>query len=203
MTDTVTMNPEDRALWDRYVRLRRGAPEGAGETGSIGGKDLAAIAAYLDLRLDEWERAAFERRLVDEPILLDTLIAARAAMLAAPTEAAAVPQAVTAFALNLAPAPKTVRTRTPVPAHVPAAAQSPEKRRWVFSSPAFAWSLVTAAFLGAFAIGALVTWQITEPPATAQKPKDKDPISDEARQRTNSIFEDPARTIFDGMDVDD
>jgi hypothetical protein len=115
------------------------------------------------------------------------------------SDAAAVPQAVTAFALNLAPAPKTVRTRAPIAAHAP----SPEKRRWFLPSPAFAWSLVTVAFLGAFAVGALVTWQITEPPATAQKPKDKDPISDEARQRTNSIFEDPARTIFDGMDVDD
>jgi hypothetical protein len=197
------MNPEDRALWDRYVRLRRGAPEGAGETGSIGGEDLAAIAAYLELRLDEWERAAFERRLIDEPILLDTLIAARAATLAAPTEAAAVPQAVTAFALNLAPAPATVRTRNPAPTHAAAPAPAAERRRWFLPAPGLVWSLVTATFLGAFAVGAIVTWQFTEPPISAETPKDKDPIKDEVRQRTNSIFEDPARTIFDGMDVDD
>lgn len=190
MTDTVTMNPEDRALWDRYVRLRRGAPEGADEAGTIGGADAAMIAACLELRLDEWERAAFERRLVDEPKLLDTLIAARAAM-AAPAPQEAAPQALTAFALNLAPAPAASRLPS----------RPARRRRWFLPAPAFAWSLATVAFLGAFAVGAYVAWQFMEPPMTAQK--DKDPLKDDLRPRNNSIFDDPARTIFDGMDVDD
>jgi hypothetical protein len=58
---------------------------------------------------------------------------------------------------------------------------------------------LTVAFLAAFAAGAFVTWELTEPPAMAQK----DPIKDELQPRNNSIFDDPARTIFDGMDVDD
>jgi hypothetical protein len=33
--------------------------------------------------------------------------------------------------------------------------------------------------------------------------KEKDAIKDEVRPRNNSIFDDPARTIFDGMDVDE
>ena len=193
MTDNVTMNPdkEDRALWDRYVRLRRGAPEGAGEAERVSGQDAALIAAYLELRLDEWDSAALERRLVDEPILLDTLISARDALAAPPMHEPA-PQALTAFALNLVPAHPAAHARAARPAAAP-------RRRWFGPAPAFAWSLVTVAFLAAFAAGAFVTWEFTEPPAMAQK----DPIKDELQPRNNSIFDDPARTIFDGMDVDD
>ena len=188
MTDNVTMNPEDRALWDRYVRLRRGAPAGAGEREPVGGTDAATIAAYLDHRLDEWECAAFERRLVDEPIWLDTLIAARAAT-AAPELAA--PQALTAYALNLVPAPAA--------AHARGQASAAPRRRWFLPAPAFAWSLATVAFLAAFTAGAFLTWELMEPPAMAQK----DPIKDELRPGNNSIFDDPAKTIFDGMDADE
>lgn len=194
MTDTVTMNPEDRALWDRYVRLRRGAPAGAGKAGMISGADTALIAAYLELRLDEWERAAFERQLVDEPILLETLLAARAAT-AAPAPEEAAPEALTAFALNFAPMPAAAAATPRAPVR-PALS-----RRWFLPAPAFAWSLATIAFLGAFATGAYVAWQFMEPPMTAQK--DKDPLKDDLRPRNNSIFDDPARTIFDGMDVDE
>lgn len=190
MTDNVTMNPEDRALWDRYVRLRRGAPEGAGEREPIGGTEAATIAAYLDHRLDEWERAAFERRLVDEPALLETLIAARAAT-DAPEQAA--PQALTAYALNLVPA------RGKAPARSTSAAPPTPRRRWFSPAPAFAWSLATVAFLAAFTAGAFLTWELMEPPAMAQK----DPIKDELRPGNNSIFDDPAKTIFDGMDADE
>jgi hypothetical protein len=190
------MNPDNRAIWDRYVRLRRGALVSAGNAG-IGGEDAALIAAYLDLRLDEWERAALERRLVDEPILLDALIAARRAM-DAPVTPLAVPQAVTAFALNLAPG------RSPVRAALAPARPAPRpRRRWLLPVPGFAWALGTAAFLGAFAIGAVVTWTMTEPPVTAQEAPGKERLAEELRERNNSIFEDPARTIFDGMDVDD
>lgn len=190
MTDNVTMNPEDRALWDQYVRLRREALAGAGERGPVGGKDAALIAAYLDHRLDEWECAAFERRLVDEPILLDTLVAARDAVAAAEAPA---PQALTAYALNLVPA------RVGAHAHQPARAAAGSRRRGFLPAPAFAWSLATAAFLAAFTAGAFLTWELTEPPAMAQK----DPIKDELRPGNNSIFDDPAKTIFDGMDADE
>jgi len=189
VTDTVTMNPDDRALWDRYVRLRRGAPAGAGERETVGGDDAALIAAYLDHRLDEWACAAFERRLVDEPVLLEALIAARDAV-AGPELAA--PQAVTAYALNLMPARGAETARAPSHGAAP-------RRRWFLPAPAFTWSLATVAFLAAFASGAFLTWELTEPPAMAQK----DPIKDELRPGNNSIFDDPAKTIFDGMDADE
>jgi len=188
VTDNVTMNPEDRALWGRYVRLRRGALEGAGEREPIGGTEAATIAAYLDHRLDEWERAAFERRLVDEPALLETLIAARAA---AHAPEVAAPQALTAYALNLVPA------RAAAPAR--AVATAAPRRRWFSPAPALAWSMATVAFLAAFTAGAFLTWELMEPPAMAQK----DPIKDELRPGNNSIFDDPAKTIFDGMDADE
>jgi hypothetical protein len=188
VTDNVTMNPEDRALWDRYVRLRRGAPQGAGEREPVGGSDAALIAAYLDHRLDEWECAAFERRLVDEPALLETLIVARDATAASEQP---VPQALTAYALNLVPARRVLHAQAP-------AAPAP-RRRWFLPAPAVAWSLATVAFLAAFAAGAFVTWELTEPPPMAQR----DPIKDELRPGNNSIFDDPAKTIFDGMDADE
>jgi hypothetical protein len=198
----VTIDPADRALWDRYVRLRRGAPEGAGEAGTVGIDDAATIAAYIELRLDEWERAAFERRLVDEPILLETLIAARSA-LGAPQETP-VPQAVTAFALNLAPAPKTVRgpsaaVRPNATRERAAQPAKPGRVGWLGGWSALGWAVGTAAFLGAFAIGALVAWEVIEPPQMAQKGKSQDEIS----PRTNSIFDDPARTGADGVKIDD
>lgn len=190
MTDNVTMNPEDRALWDRYVRLRRGAPKGAGEREPVGGNDAVLTAAYLDHRLDEWECAAFERRLVDEPVLLDALIAARDAV-AAPEQSA--PQALTAYALNLVPARAAGAIRTP------SRAAAGSRRRWYLPAPAFTWSLATVAFLAAFVGGAFLTWELMEPPAMAQR----DPIKDELRPGNNSIFDDPAKTIFDGMDSSD
>lgn len=190
MTDKVTMNPEDRALWDRYVRLRRGALAGAGERDPVGGQDAALIAAYLGHRLDEWECAAFERRLVDEPMLLNALIAARDAIDAADEPA---PQALTAYALNLVPARRAASGRPR------AGAAAEARRRWFLPAPAFAWPLATVAFLAAFAAGAILTWELMEPPAMAQK----DPIKDELRPGNNSIFDDPAKTIFDGMDVDE
>lgn len=196
MTDTVTIDPADRALWDRYVRSRRGAPTGAGDAGTDGIENAATIAAYIELRLDEWERAAFERRLVDEPILLETLIAARTA-LAAPPDEAPVPQALTAFALNMAPMPKTVRG--PSLARPAAPVREPQRRRWFMPGHAMAWAAATTAFLGAFAIGAFVAWEVLEPPQMAQKEK----LKDELAPRNNSIFDDPARTIFDGMSVDE
>lgn len=186
VTDNVTMNPEDRALWDRYVRLRRGAPAGAGEREPVGGTDAALIAAYLDHRLDEWECAAFERRLVDEPILLDALIAARDAVAGAEEPA---PQALTAYALNLVPA----RGAAGRPAQAGAV-----PRRWFLPAPAFSWSLATVAFLAAFAAGAFLTWQITEPPAVAQKEPAKKP---DLGPGNGSTFDDPAKTTSDGVNT--
>ena len=197
----MTIDPADRALWDRYVRLRRGAPSGAGEAGTVGIDDAATIAAYIELRLDEWDRAAFERRLVDEPILLETLIAARSA-LSAPQEMP-VPQAVTAFALNLAPAPKTVRGSSGAirgnASRESAAQAGPARRGWFGAWSALGWAVGTAAFLGAFAIGAFVAWEVIEPQQMAQKEKSKDGIS----PRTNSIFDDPARTGSEGLKLDE
>lgn len=203
----MTIDPADRALWDRYVRLRRGAPKGADNAGTVGIDDAATIAAYIELRLDEWDRAAFERRLVDEPILLETLIAARSAY-DAPQDLP-VPQAVTAFALNLAPAPKTVRgpsvavhrtaSRERAPAPGAPGQAAPTRRGWFGAWSALGWAVGTAAFLGAFAIGAFVAWEVIEPPQMAQRDKTKDDIS----PRTNSIFDDPARTGADGVKIDD
>lgn len=187
MTDTVTIHPDDRALWDRYVRSRRGAPSGAKEAGPVGGADAALIAAYVDLRLSEWERAAFEGRLVDEPALLDAMIAARgSASVAAP----AVPQALTAFALNLAPPPQTRRG---------AERLAPTGRGRFLAFPRLGVALATFAFLCAFGVGAYVTWQVMEPPVMAQK--GKEPAKEDIPPRNDSIFDDPAQTIFDGLDV--
>ena len=196
MTDKVSIDPADRELWDRYVRLRRDrAPQGAGEAGAIDGRESLEIAAYLDHRLDEYGRAAVEARLADDPLILEAALSAREAGVSGyPPEQ--VPQAVTAFALNLG------AEHAPARQHV---AAPPGSRRWRLN-PAFAYGMVTAAFLGAFAAGALVAWQLIEPPATAwrQDPASgADKASKKLSDRGESIFDDPARTIYDGLDVKD
>lgn len=186
-------------MWDRYVRLRReNAPQGAAEAGSIGGDDAVLIAAYLDNRLDEQEQAAFEARLADEPALLDLTLASRGAV-DAPVSPAAVPRALTAFALEIAHECRVDAVARPRGDAVAAA----PRRRWFLPLPGFAWSLATAAFLGAFVAGAFLTWGITAPPMTAEKSPDKDPLTEELRHRNNSVFDDPAKTIFDGMEVEE
>jgi hypothetical protein len=152
------------------------------------------IAAYVELRLSEWERAAFERRLVDEPALLDALIASRAA-LASPALAAP-PQALTAFALNLAPAP----TRRQ-PAHRQPMAPGAARRRRRFALPSLAWSLATAAFLGAFAIGAIVTWQFAETaPIVAEQTKQ--PPKDALQPKGSPVLHDPVPTSSGRMTLE-
>ncbi len=199
MTNTVTIHPDDRVMWDRYVRLRReNAPQGAAEAGSIGGDDAVLVAAYLDNRLDEQEQAAFEARLSDEPALLDLTLASRHA-LDAPVAPAAVPQALTAFALGIA---HECGVDRPARMRDEAVAAAP-RRRWFLPLPGFAWSVATATFLGAFVIGAILTWGIIAPPMTAETAPDKAPLTEELRHRNNSVFDDPAKTIFDGMEVEE
>jgi hypothetical protein len=198
VTDSNDETRHDRALWDRYRRDRAravGPPLPEGESG--GAADINAIAAFLDGSADAWDRADFERRLADEPALLDRLLAARAAIAAEPT---APPAAVTAFALKLH-APRDTATASAAPGS-PAAAPS-WWRRW-FWQPAAAWSTVGVLIAAAASVTAYLAVETEAPVSAAKGEPDTgpDPLVKELERTGNSIFIDPSATYFDGTDVD-
>ena len=102
MNEKVERDERDRALWRRLraERLDTMAKDGAAEDG--GAPDEMALAAYLEGRLGEAERAKVEAWLAAAPAGLDLLLAAREA-LSEPGMAA--PEAVVRRAAALVPDP--------------------------------------------------------------------------------------------------
>jgi hypothetical protein len=72
----------DKQLWRR-------AAEARGPSAPASEADLLLLAAYLDGTLGESEHEAFEARLAAEPELLESVVAARAALAEEPGEAPA------------------------------------------------------------------------------------------------------------------
>jgi hypothetical protein len=194
VTESDRSTENDRALWQAYVRQRRElAPTGAGGDEAQAGEDAMLVAAYLDNRLDDQAQAAFERRLVDEPQLLETVIAARAAVGGPALAPEAVPQGVVAFALGL---------RVPARA-APRARETAGRRPWIFASPAFAWSIATVAFVSFAALGAFIAIDHGGVLISAEAPERRGSAADDLDRRSESIFADPAKAYFDGTEVDD
>jgi hypothetical protein len=185
-------NEHDRALWQEYRHLSA-APARPKATAEIDAADLALLAAYLDRRLDEWALAAFERRLVEEPRLLEVLVAAREAL---KQEHGPAPQAVIAYALNCAPV---------VPAALGAVPGTRSFKGWFGFGPAWAWTVATAAFVAFCGVGLYVAIELQGETITAEDgaATGKDTVGEDLDRRTESIFSDPAKTYFDGTEVDD
>jgi hypothetical protein len=198
VTDTKDDTGNDRALWDRYRRDRAravGSPSPEGEAG--GTADINAIAAFLDGSADAWDRADFERRLVDDRALLDRLLAAQSAVAAEPVTP---PATVTAYALRLNP------VQPAAPATAPAAASTVAGgwwRRW-FWQPAVAWSTAGVLIAAAVSISAYLAFEDQAPmnAAKSEPGTGPDPLVKELERTGNSIFIDPSATYFDGLDVD-
>lgn len=73
----------DRELWSRATQRSR---ESAGPSGDETA-DALTLSGYLEGRLSDAERDAFEARLAAEPGLLDALVSSRAALADSPAKA--------------------------------------------------------------------------------------------------------------------
>jgi hypothetical protein len=180
-------NEHDRALWQEYRHLS-GPPEQAASASELDAADFTLVAAYLDRRLDEWALAAFERRLIEEPRLLEVLVAAREA---AQPEHGPAPQALIAYALNCAPAQASPRP----------AGQGRSRIAWLGFSPAVAWSIATLAFVTFCGVGVYVAMELRGETITAEESGTS--VGDDLDRRSDSIFSDPAKTYFDGTEVEE
>ncbi len=178
-------------MWNEFV-LRSRSDACAERREPLCDADLLVLAAYLDCRLDEWETSRLEQRLIDEPHLLDSLVAAHAARNAA----VPAPQPVIAYALNSYPR-STASARAQPALHV-------ARRRRVFGAPAMAWSLAALVILAVGAVSAYVAFDRQGETITAETPKPSgDPLADDIGRRNDSVFGDPAKAYFDGTEVED
>ncbi len=197
--DRDIITEQDRALWQAYIRrARETAPVGAGGDRGISDEDVGLLASYLENRLDEIGTAEFERRLVDEPKLLDAVIAASAAAHGPSVEPAAVPQSLIAFAINFSASGRSAQGKGAA-----RLAGKAERRPWLFASPAFAWSIATVAVLSFSAIGVYVAVDYDGGSAGIETSDGKNSIVDDLDRRNESVFTDPAKIYFDGTEVDD
>lgn len=196
MTREEYITKEDREVWDRYRATWQ--PEGAhtvDRSDGIDGEDATLIAAYLDERLSDAERVAVERRLVEDPQLLDALIAAKRGLHSGPTQAYAVPESIRVWAANSFTAEVSSRRR-------PTVAAPRRPRRPVFR-PVFAAIAVSLVLVAAAAVGTVVLTR-EEPGIVAQVDRTeaaKKRAADKWDPRTNRIFADPENAYFDGLDV--
>lgn len=185
---------EGRDLWRRYIG-QTGSAANAATASELSERDLMDVAAFLDNTMDQWSRAELEKRAAASPALCEALAAAHAAA-RAPTMATEAPQAVKAFALNL------VRPAAPAaPAPAAATVRSGFLRR--FSSvPAWAWAVAMLVAAGTVGGGTYLAVRGLEADMADTKPDSKDPIARELDKRGNSIFTDPDKVYFDGLDVE-
>jgi hypothetical protein len=184
---------DGRALWQRYSKEAKPAAEAAPST-ELSERDLTDIAAFLDNSMDAWNRAELEKRAVASPALFEALAAAHGAA-RAPMLATEAPQAVKAFALNL------VRPAAPAK---PVAAAAPRGAVWrrFAQVPAWAWAMAMLVAAGTVGGGTYLVVRGFETDMADTKPAAKDPIAGELDKRGNSIFTDPDKVYFDGLDVE-
>ncbi len=189
---------EDREVWDRFRATWQTEAPAAGADEGIDGADASMIAAFLDERLAGEDRLVFERRLAEEPELLDALLAAKTGLHSGPTQAYAVPESVLVWASNTFAAEISSRRQ-------PTAAGAPrrEKRRLLFR-PAFAAIGVSLVLVIAAGVGTVLLTE-NQPSIVAQADRDADAkkrAGDKWDPRTNRVFSDPENAYFDGLKID-
>lgn len=189
---------EDREVWERFRATWQTDGPSAGVDKEIDGADASLIAAFLDDRLDDEDRVVFERRLAEEPVLLDALLAAKTGLHSGPRQAYAVPESILVWAENTFSVEVSSRRQPTV-----SVAPRRRKRRILFR-PAFAAIGVSLVLIVAAGVGTLLLTQ-DQPGIVAQADRNagnKNKAGDKWDPRTNSIFSNPENAYFDGLDVD-
>ncbi len=197
MTREDYITKEDREVWERYrATWQTDAQTAVAHDEGIDGAGASLIAAFLDNRLSEAERSAFERRLVEDSALLDALIAAKSGLHSGPTQAYAVPESVRVWATNTFTAEISSRRQPARAAAAPPRAKSRRTFRPIFAAIAVSFVLIVAAGVGTI----LLTHD--EPGIVAQAdrhPDAKSRAADKWDPRTNRVFADPENAYFDGL----
>lgn len=189
---------EDREVWDRFRATWQTEAPVAGADEGIDGADASLIAAFLDERLTNEDRMVFERRLAEEPILLDALLAAKTGLHSGPTQSYAVPDSILVWASNTFAAEVSSRRR---PAQEAAPVRT--KRHFVFR-PAIAAIGVSLVLIVAAGVGTVLLTG-NEPTIVAQSDRTTEAskrAGDKWDPRTRGIFSDPENAYFDGLKID-
>lgn len=223
MKRTTNITEQDRQLWVRFRQIN-GFHKPARTLPELEGEDATFVAAFIEGRLNTQEREAFERRLARDPDLLDRTIAARPAVEAAWAEDATAPASLTEAARRVTPAgtgPSAGVQACPQPRPVQGSRRMFPPMPRLFG-PLLAGSVAACLFVAATA--AIFVWwsepdpaklvELNQPEAIAEQHRGgKEPETAKAPAPTgtpatvtspngNSIFTDPDKTYFDGLDVD-
>ena len=189
---------EDREVWNRFRATWQTEAPVAGADEGIDGTDASLIAAFLDERLTEEDRMVFERRLAEESVLLEALLAAKTGLHSGPTQSYAVPDSILVWASNTFAAEVSSRRR-------PTASAAPrrDKRRLVFR-PAIAAIGVSLVLIVAAGVGTVLLTG-NEPNIVAQADRTAGEMKrsgDKWGPPKNNIFSDPENAYFDGLKID-
>jgi len=217
VTQTTKITRQDRQLWERFRQIKGLNRPTEGTLPELDGEDATIVAAFIEGRLTTQEREAFERRLTCDPDLLERTVAARMASDAARAHDPEVPASLIAAA----------RLATPAGAALPGPRQAPHSRRRTgfggsLFGPLMAGSVAAAAFVAVTA-AVLVWWSEDKPMQVVEvdqrKAIERENIGDERTgiakdpapvgipapepgRNGNSIFTNPDKTYFDGLDVE-
>lgn len=214
---------EDRKAWELYRQEWQAAgrrrtsqsvdqsrdPTGGGD--EIDGEDANRISAFLEGRLPQSERPKFERDLVERAAFLDAFTAASRSRSAGPIHATEMPDSVKVWARNAYASARAARTQPKTPV-------AKRKGRPWFMRPAFAAASAAAVVMAVGVGGVLLTQSRPDSPGKivdsrgaaseraagdgAVRGADAEASSDTWFGGSNSFFQNPSDSYFDGLDID-
>lgn len=190
-------NRQDRRGWEQYRRTLEKRPLHRDFDGAIDGHVSNVIAAYLEDRLSESERDVFEGELANSPDLLNTVIAARWG------------QGETPRAAEIAPPKELIDWAKALPQGPAQKGPAPVRPRrnpfgWLFRPGiVVAMATVVLALIGAVSVY-IARDDNTHIAALDRKldPSAAKRTSGEIGRSGNSIFSDPKKVFFDGLDLE-
>jgi anti-sigma factor RsiW len=190
---------QDRRVWELYCRSWDGDDRvKSGIPAEIDGQSANRIAEFIDGNLPESERDAFERALAEDSLLLDGLLAARAGR-DGPVMVSEPPESLKAWALSACATSDAANTSSPSSAPKP----KRPSLKWRISSllrqPIFTAGLATALVLIVGGTSLLLSFDNAPKVPTVAASK-VDSGSDD--WDSNSIFADPKKAYFDGLDIE-
>lgn len=192
-----TTDRQNRRGWELYRQTLEKRPLHRDFDGTVDGHVANVIAAYTEDGLSESEREVFEREMANSPDLLNTMIATRWGQVEpGHTAEVAPPAELVAWAKTLNPAAATAAPKRAKP-----------------QRGAFGWlfrpGVIVATATVLLALVGAVSVYVTRDDGTKianlepkNTPPAAKPAGDPNGKTGNSIFTDPKKVFFDGLDLD-